>query len=214
MNIEPYAAKHFSQFEEDGITLELVRRLNPPSNFVEIGAGNGSENCTRVLADKLGWDGLWFDGDPENYKGLAAAADVYEPAVWAYCRFFTRENLRSIFLKTGVPLAPGVLSIDVDGNDYHLWEEACGTSSQSVLAPIRPWIVIIEAQIQRPWDEPWIMEYQADYKWPHNDNDSGASVCSMRELGERLGYAYVGKTPNPDSPNLFFVRADLAGRLG
>jgi hypothetical protein len=42
--------KYFSQADEDGITLEILRRIDARSGtFAEIGVGNGLENNTLIL---------------------------------------------------------------------------------------------------------------------------------------------------------------------
>jgi hypothetical protein len=184
-NIEGYkdAKGTFSQFQEDIVLLELVRRVNPPRFYVEIGAGDGTENCTRILKED-GWQGLWFD--PLLGTGKVQPWQVHQRLTAAGC-----------------PFPFGVLSIDVDGNDYWLWEGFGKTW-------YRPAIVVIEAQIQRPFDVPYIMPFDAEYEWDHKSHDCGASVCSLVELGKKMGYTFVGKCPDYHSPNLFFVSDEHA----
>ena len=180
----------YSQFDEDRVLIDLIGKLpDIPRQFVEIGAGDGSENCTRILLD-YGWRGVWVD---------PLLADVgTPPGVTAVARKFTlAEALESDVSKTGV------LSIDIDGNDYHLWE-AFGPG---------PAIVIIEAQIQRPEDLAWVMPYDPAYEWDHKSHDCGASVFSMIELGKRMGYSLVARPSNPHSPNLFFCKDELVSKL-
>lgn len=207
MNLAEHAAKHFSQFSEDGCTLELCRRLGPPTTFVEIGAGDGQENCTRVLAE-MGWSGFWLDAHEPYRADLERTAELYAQDVHVRIERITVRNLRWVFREEEIPKEIGVLSIDVDGNDYWLWNEL-GRKP----AVTRPWIVVIEAQIQRDHDVPYVMSYDPAYIWPGGDNVPGASIFSMVELGKTLGYAYVGKCPDYHSPNVFFVRDDLADRL-
>ncbi len=190
LDLTPYTDRIYSQFGEDGITLELVQRLQPPKFYAEIGAGDGTENNTRVLK-AAGWEGVWFDAS-------WGTVDVR-------CHRFTVANARTLFNQHHVPTEFGVLSIDVHGNDYWIWR-ALGWH-------FRPYIVIIEAQIQRPHDRPYIMPYDPEYVWDNESHDCGASVFSLVELGRQLGYAFVGKTPDPHSPNCFFVRDDLVSKL-
>jgi len=192
-NAEEYDRQEYSQFGEDGLTLELVRRLDPPKWFVEVGCGNGEENNTRCLIER-GWRGVWFDRDNENA---------------AMARRYNKMTLEvAVNQETYVPLVPntiGVLSIDVDGNDYWIWR---GLNPQ-----LNPSIVIIECQTQRPLNEPYVMPYDPEYVWDHASRDCGASLFSMQELGRELGYTFVGMPANPHSPNAFFVRNDLLPRL-
>jgi len=186
----------WSQFSEDEMLLGILAEMDPPHFFVEFGAGNGAENCTRVLAE-AGWDGVWMDADPCNMPGLRAVAKECKGRVDTSWRQLTRQNMAEALADHGVPKDFGVLSIDVDGNDYWLW--------YTIPRMYRPAIVIIEAQIQKPHDEPYIMPYDPYYLWPHDDNECGASIASLRDLGSQLGYRFAGKCPDYHSPNLFFV---------
>lgn len=197
MQLAQYNHREFSQFTEDGITLELVRRLDPPHFFVEIGCGDGSENNTRVLAERK-WSGLWIDSS--NYTAI----NLFP---WVNVRCAHMDIERAAYYVRFAPREFGVLSIDVDGMDYHLWKAFCEYAW-------KPWIVIIEAQIQKPFDEPYVQPYDETYAWDHETKENGASIFSLTELGKELGYECLGKCPDEGSPNLFFVRADLMGRLG
>lgn len=157
--------------------------------FIEIGAGDGTENNTRILLDH-GWEGAWFD---PLLVGYESHNDKLGVCPWKVTRDNVPRPMRDV----------GLLSIDVDGNDYWLW---------SAYGP-GPSIVIIEAQIQKPEDEPWIMPYDPEYVWNHRDNECGASVFSMVELGKELGYTLVTRPTNPHSPNLFFVKNELVSKL-
>ena len=59
-----FGRRHFSQHDEDGILLEILRRLGPTrsSGFLEFGVGNGTENNTIILL-ALGWRGAWVGGE-------------------------------------------------------------------------------------------------------------------------------------------------------
>lgn len=201
MNLDAYAMKVYSQFEDDGVLLELVRRLNPVPFFVEIGAGHNGENCTHVLLEH-GWNGIWVD----VHAAMLREAVPNDDRVTIVEAFVTLERLR--WYVRDAPKDLGVLSIDVDGNDYWFWQELC--RGQGAL---RPSIVVVEAQIQKPFHEPYVMPYDPDYRWDHKSHDCGASVFSMIELGKELGYTYVGKLSEKHDPNLWFVRNEFAGLL-
>lgn len=192
----------WSQFNEDGIITDLVARLpGVPRTFVEIGCGDGSENNTRLLLEQ-GWLGTWIDASEEN---IAKAALINPNSL---CERITCENMPPANFGF---IDLGLFSIDVDGNDYHLWK-------RSHELGWRPWVVVIEAQIQPnigdPWTTAFVQPYDPEWVWPDNpateDYHWGASAFSLVELGKKLGYRYYGKPENPHSPNLFFVREDLA----
>lgn len=196
--------RHFSQFQEDPVLLALVRRLNPPHSFLEIGAGDGSENCTRVLAEVEGWTGLWIDASYENCVKAKAIADPL--GVQVQYRRVALTNVAAICMS--LPQVIGVLSLDIDGNDYWIWQGLCEGRYR-----LRPAICVVECQIQKPRDEPYIMDYIEDYQWNNLTHDCGASVFSMKALGAEMGYTLVGMLSNEHAPNAFFVRNDLMGRL-
>lgn len=200
--LHAFRKKIHSQFGCDGITLELVRRLNPPRYFVEIGAGHDGENNTHVLLDE-GWHGLWIDR-----RGLQLSKAVHghphANSLTIRDTFVTTGNIAYALRDT--PQDVGVFSLDVDGNDYWLWKAL----------PLRPWLCIIECNVQKPMDEPHVMPYNPQHMWDHTSHEHGASVYSMIELGKELGYTFVGMasdTPPLDSPNAYFVRDDLTGSL-
>jgi hypothetical protein len=207
-DIKAFDEKRYSQFGEDGITHALIRRLDPPHSFLEIGCGDGTENCTRILTD-FKWTGLWVDRDPAN---ASLAIEVGTPlGVRVICAHVSLSNIA--FYQGQVPQELGVLSIDVDGNDYHLWKGLC-------VGPyaLRPYIVIIEALIVnedgfRSDDDYYVMPYIPEYVWDQRDHSSGSTVAALKTLGGELGYTYLGRPANPHSPNCFFIRNDLLERL-
>ena len=58
-----FGSKVFSQSDEDGITLEICKRLKiDKGTFIEFGVANGMENNTLALL-ACGWKGEWFGGE-------------------------------------------------------------------------------------------------------------------------------------------------------
>lgn len=208
-NIEDYAGPigPYSQFCEDRILLALVERLKPMHSFLEFGAGNGEQNCTRILAEELGWTGVWLDGDDDNIKVAKPIAD----RLGIRCSGYWLTLDRIGYVRSLVPKNIGVLSLDVDGNDYHFWKALC---DDRLGDGVRPAICIIEANTSyKAHDVHWVMPYNPDFVWDHASGEFGASVRAMTDLGTELGYRFVGRTPDYHSPNLFFVREDYAERL-
>lgn len=112
-----------SQNGEDGILLELVRLLDPPRFFVEFGVETGVECNTRILK-RDGWVVVCWDSGNANHDW-----NLYQERI-------TAENINELLAKYRVPSDLGVLSIDIDLNDYHVWN--------AVDARYRPAIVVIE----------------------------------------------------------------------
>ena len=113
-----FGLKCFSQADEDGITLEILRRIGCVSNgtFAEFGVGNGLENNTLILK-AIGWRGFWAGG--ENL-----AFDIGQPSsAFSYFKeWITLENIESIAIEGKKNLQcqeMDVISLDLDGNDYY-----------------------------------------------------------------------------------------------
>ena len=77
---------------------------------------------------------------------------------------------------------PDLLSIDLDGNDYHLWH---------AVQSISPRVVVVEYNAS--WFPPLSLAvtYQERFEWKDNTY-FGASLKALEVLAERKGYHLVG----------------------
>src|SRR5262245_52344965 len=59
--LNAHSRRFFSQNDEDGILLEILRRLEISGSFVflEFGVGDGTQ-CNTIILLGLGWRGLWI----------------------------------------------------------------------------------------------------------------------------------------------------------
>ena len=195
--LTPYELRVFSQNGEDGVISEIVRRVGAPSRyFVEIGASSFEANCV-LLADVFGWDGLFIDASERQYERLRSK---YEAAAGVAIRktLVTPGNVERILSEARVPAQLDILSIDVDGEDYYLWE---------AIESHRPRLVIIEYNAalgsQRQLVQPrGVSVGTALY---------GASIRAMESLAAAKGYRLVHTELTGN--NAFFVRDDLPGEL-
>jgi len=131
----------FSQNSEDGGIAELIRRHGVPSR--EFGAGDGHENNCAVVADVLGWDGLFIETDLGRHAALAAKYRGTARVRVVKARV-SPATLERRLRDAAVQLEPDVLSIDVDGQDLWLWRS---------LERIRPRILVIEHGSSLPGDQ-------------------------------------------------------------
>ncbi len=201
--LERYGYKAWSQQDEDGIIAEIFRRIGVVHrSFVEFGAGNGSENNTIMLLTQ-GWRGLWVEGDSNNAASIGLHFDPLVQASLLHLSnaFVTRDNAEGIVAAAGLGTEIDLLSIDLDGNDYHVWKS---------LDQVNPRVVVIEynARFRPPTD--WVMPYDEKHAWDGSDC-FGASLCAFDRLARTKGYRLVGC--NLTGANAFFVRADLARDL-
>ena len=168
--------------------------------FIEFGVQNGLEsNCHYLLLK--GWTGLWIEGSEQYVKEIH---DRFRPVIKSgrlkvRNAFITKDNINSLFTEEGFTGEIDLLSIDIDGNDYYVW--------QAVNA-VRPRVVVIEYNGKFPPDIDWKQAYNSKHTWDGTDWQ-GASLKAYELLGGELGYQLVGT--NLNGVNAFFVRNDLAG---
>jgi hypothetical protein len=196
----------FSQFDEDGLILFMLASAGDgPKRVLDLGAGDGvhASNVANLLLN-LGYDGLLVDGDPGRVaraeRFYASHPDTTErPPATAHA-FLTRENVNEVVGAGGLEGEIDFLSIDVDGNDYWLWE---------ALEAVSPRFVVVEAHPELGREE-FVMPYQPRFVWKAAPPDGryGASLLALVRLGERLGYRPVGA--NEYGFNVFFAREDVA----
>lgn len=199
--MEPYGFKVYSQNDEDGIISEIFNRIGTTDKrFIEFGVQNGLEsNCHYLLLK--GWQGLWIEG---SKKYCADLRRRFKPALEEgqlklVNAFITTENINALFGGNGYKGQIDLLSIDIDGNDYHVWE---------ALQVIQPRVVVIEYNAKFPPECDWVMPYDAGYVWDSSDRH-GASLKALERLGRKKGYQLVGT--NMTGSNAFFVQEILAG---
>ncbi len=135
--LERFGFKGYSQNDEDGIIQEIFRRIGTnDQRFVEFGTGNGLENNTAFLLCQ-GWSGLWLDGSPVDHDAQARNFGwaIKRNQLTSVKTFLTIENINSVIGEAGFRDELDLLSIDVDGNDYHLWK---------AIDIIQPRVVVIE----------------------------------------------------------------------
>lgn len=191
-----YGAKAYSQTDEDGIIAEIFRRIGIANHsFIEIGVESGIENNTLALL-LSGWRGMWIDANEADVATARSRLAGY-PQLRIEHQFVTRDNIDDLVASGGKAL--DLLSIDVDGNDYWLWQ---------AVRSISPRVVIIE--YNATWFPPLalVIHYQEQFRWD-GSNYFGASLKSLELLGAEKGYCLVGCSFS--GVNAFFVRADLCG---
>jgi hypothetical protein len=196
-----YEYRVFSQNGEDGVLAELLGRVGVASRwFVEFGIETGVEGNCVFLADVLGWSGLFMEPDPDACRELSRKYAANQ-AVHTTCALVRPDNVEQLFIQAGVPAEPDVLSIDVDGNDYWIWQ---------AITRYSPRVVVIEYNPQWPPLGRLVQPYDPERVW-HGTDNYGASLGALRSLGEEKGYQLVHTELTGN--NAFFVRADLEAVL-
>ncbi len=199
--LAPFEQRVFSQNGEDGVIAELFRRIGTTNqSFVEFGCGNGIENNSLYLLHR-DWSGLWIDGDDTLVRSISQSHIRFlgSGALRVISAMVTAENIESLFAANHVATEPDLLSIDIDGNDYWVWE---------AIEQYRPRVVVVEYNALWPADARWVQAYDPHRGWDGTSHH-GASLASLTVLGEKKGYRLVHC--DLSGINAFFVRDDLAG---
>jgi len=194
--------KVFSQWGEDGIIQYLINRVAiENTSFVEFGVENYLEANTRFLLINNNWKGLVLDGSQSHIDYIRKDRIYWRHDLTAECRFITRENINEVLRECGFRGDIGLLSIDIDGNDYWVWES---------IDVIKPRIVVCEYNSVFGNSRPVTVPYDASFMRTdaHYSNlYFGASLSALCLLASRKGYDFVGS--NSTGSNAFFVRNDL-----
>jgi hypothetical protein len=191
----------FSQWGEDGLVERLVSQVRVDRQiFIEFGVENYEEANTRFLLIHRNWSGLVLDGSPQNVAHIKGLDLYWQHNLKAACAFVTRENINQLLRDNGVQGEVGLLSIDIDGNDYWVWE---------AIDVVTPAIVVVEYNSRFGPARAVTVPYRPDFdrnKAHWSMIYYGASLAALCRLASRKGYALVGC--NAAGNNAFFVRQD------
>jgi hypothetical protein len=201
--------KAFSQTDEDGILLYIFSLIGSVSRkSVEICSGDGIECNTANLIINHGWHGLLIDGDEElvrngtEFYSKNPNTRIYPP-VFAHS-WITRDNVNNVIAGNGFSGNVDLLSIDMDGVDYWIWD---------AINCIDPRVVVVEYQDiigpNRSCTVPYSDSFNA-YQYPTTrgmPNFCGASLSAFVKLARSRGYRLVGC--NRYGFNAFFIKNPL-----
>lgn len=192
--LNEYAQNIHSQNGEDGVLQELIKRLPGITRYyVEFGGWDGvylSNTAHLRMAHK--WQGLLLESNaPRVAQGKALGLPIHQAMV-------TPANINELLTRHGVPRDLGVLSIDIDSDDLHVWRAITGH---------KPAIVVIEYNPGLPNHIPLVAQFGQT-----NQDALGYFGCNINALwdaGVTLGYTLVTTT----MCNGIFVRSDLVSSV-
>lgn len=191
--------KVYSQNDEDGLIAEVFRRIGAPNRtFVEFGVETGRE-CNTLWLLAQGWRGLWIEANEAACAEISArlAHLIAGDRLRLANALVTTDSIDAIIEGELGGVEVDFLSIDIDGNDFWVWQ---------AIRSIRPRLVCIEynatwrppVSIVTPYDPAWRWDGTSYY---------GASLAALTVLAREKGYALVGCCLA--GANAFFVREDL-----
>ncbi len=201
--------KVFSQWGDDGIIQYLINEIEIPDSaktFIEFGVENYKESNTRFLLVNDNWKGLVMDGSKKNIKQIKNDFYIY----WGHdltvnATFITAENINQLIKDEGFTGEIGLLSIDIDGNDYWIWK---------AINVVNPIIVIVEYNGVFGIDMAITIPYEPSFyrtKAHYSNLYFGASLLSLCDLAKEKGYSFVGCSSSGN--NAYFVRKDKIGDI-
>lgn len=208
--LQRYGYRVYSQNDQDGIINEIFRRLNiKPEDtiFVEFGCGKGTENNTHWLLTQ-GARGLWMDCESDNIQYIQKYfANYLKTKLIAREQKILKDNIDSLL--SGWKAAESIgsedvdfLGIDVDWNDYYIWE---------AIKCIQPKVVCIEYNSHIPPPVSVVVPYcDKGGEW-NGTSYFGASLSALEKLGDKKGYLLV--SCSIAGTDAFFVRKDIIGNL-
>ena len=190
--LSTHAHNVFSQFGEDGIIQHILTLIPPASQpwCVEFGAWDGKlySNCSNLVTNH-NWSGVMIEANKNKFSDLERN---YKENQNVHCinQFvgFSTNTIDDILSTIPIPLEFDLISIDIDGNDYHIWDS---------IKKYSPKVVIIEFNPTIPSDIEFIQEKNMNV-------NQGSSIKSIDMLAKSKGYELVGTT----FCNCFFVKKE------
>jgi len=196
-NLLDFSRNITSEHGEDGVLEKIFEIIGADRWCVELGALNGVHGSNVWhLAKKGGWSSVLIEADKTYFEKLQQEYAGIERAycVNAFVSFEGEYSLDTIFARTPLPHVFDLFSLDIDGNEYHLWDS---------MVAYRPRVMLVEFNPSIPNDVAFIQ--------PRNMKIfQGSSLRAFVELGKRKGYELVAT----NETNAFFVFEELFPKFG
>ena len=193
-----HASDTYSQAGEDGVIAAILSLIGAPDRWcVEFGAWDGLHlSNTRRLISEQGYSAVLIEGDRAKWNELKRnyADNPRVSAVNAMVGFRAEDGLDSILSRCDIPRDFDFLSIDIDGNDYHVWKR---------VEAYRPKVVCVEFNPSMPNEVHFVQPADPRVK-------QGASLSALADLAREKRYELVCAL----HANAFFVDSPYFARFG
>jgi hypothetical protein len=178
MKLTEYSFNKYSQFGEDGIINKIFDVITPRSSAcVEFGAWDGFHCSNTAHLWTNGWNGILIEGDAKRFDQLVKNVTPYNcTAISRYVGIKKGNLLEEILQENKIDFDIDLLSIDIDGDDYHILAS---------LSSLRPRVIICEYNHTIPY---WMDIYQQPGEY------FGASVAALVRLAKAKGYQLIAIT--------------------
>jgi hypothetical protein len=198
-NLRLMETQVFSNDGSDGIINYLLSKVKIKHfSALEIGSG-GSGSSLIFLSHFYGWTVNMLDGNMAQLKEISSLikSKSLNGKINLINQFVTLENINEIEKSVG---SIDFLSIDIDGNDYYLWEK---------MNILRPSVVEIEYNSLLEKDN-ILTKYDKSfnkYKYHPKIQFVGSSLKKLNQLAQKKNYGliYCNSTGN----NAYFMDKDI-----
>jgi hypothetical protein len=199
-NINKFEFSIFSQWGDDGIINYLINNIEIANKkFVELGVEDYLESNTRFLMQNNNWSGFIVDGNCKLLDTVKSRYFYWKYDLKALCKFIDRENINEIINYSGFHGNIGLLSIDLDGNDFWIWKN---------LNTLDPDIVVIEYNYRYGPEKSVSTPYDKNFnRFSFHESGIvyGSSLKALAKLGKEKGMSLVGT--NLAGNNAYFVKS-------
>ena len=197
-----YEFKVFSQWGEDGIIDFLVSEvLIVNKTFVEFGVEDFSESNCRFLLMNHDWNGFAIDGSTKNIKTLKDSYYFWKHDLQALAAFVDKDNINELLEKSKFQRDLGILSIDIDGNDFHVLSNINSFDPRIIICEFNPIFGKVK-KVTIPYDPKF---YRT--KKHYSNLYYGASINAFVSLLSKRGYTLIGT--GMLGSNAYFVKNSL-----
>lgn len=180
-SLAPASAQVYSQNGEDGIIAEIFRRIGVRDRyFVELGVGDGTENCTRLLLES-GWRGVWLDTAEESLIRANFGSFMESGQLTFRSGYLNAEGVNAALDEAGVPAEFDFLSVDLDQNTSHVWRAINR----------RARVACVEYNASIPTSVELEVRYHPTVNWDET-NHFGGSLKAVELIGAAKELALVG----------------------
>ena len=200
--LSDYEWKIFSQWGEDGIIDFLVSEVSIVNKtFIEFGVENFSESNCRYLLMKSDWNGFVIDSSQKNIKKLKNSYYFWKYDLQTFVAFIDINNINELLIKSGFKRDLGILSIDIDGNDYHILNKIDCFDPRIIICEFNP-LFGNDRKITVPYDPKFYRtkKHYSNLYW-------GASINALRSLLTKQDYTLVGT--GMQGGNAYFIKNSL-----
>jgi len=196
----------FSQNGEDGILLYIFSLIGTTNKrLVDIGCGSGIISNSANLIINHGWTGLLIDGNEDNIRlGREFYSKCPDTRVWPPTllhAWVTKDNINSLLSAYSFEGEIDLLSLDIDGIDYWIWQ---------AIELISPRVVVLEYMNIWGSQRSVTVPYQENFVGKYDELGlyyGSASLSAFVKLGKKKGYRLVGCQRY--GFNAFFIRLGI-----